>query len=129
MQHQIITKGNSEAVFFLTANVIEAPKLRVRYTSCSRLQIHHPQQASTKHFLLWRESNINKDRFNFLLLGAVVDSMKKEGIITPRVYIEARVKERFKISYLKCARFGTILWREKRLQESQRKYIGCQGVK
>lgn len=68
LQHRIITKRNSEAVFFLTATVIQVPKPRVGYTSCSRLQIHHSQQASTKHFSLWHESNINKDRFNVLLL-------------------------------------------------------------
>lgn len=45
-------KTKLEAVFCLSATVVQVAKLRAGYTSRSRLQIHHSQQASNKHFLL-----------------------------------------------------------------------------
>lgn len=81
-QHRIITKRNWEAVFFPRRGgeaFMQVPKLRVRYTSRSRLQIHHSQQASSKHVLLRRGSSINKAGFNFLLYRAVIDSMREDA--------------------------------------------------
>lgn len=84
LQHRIITKRNSGAVFFLPATVPQVPKLRVPNTSCSRLQIHHSPQVWTKPFLLWCESNINKGPFNLLLLGAIMDSMREDAALYRR---------------------------------------------
>lgn len=58
---------------------MQVPKLRVRHTSRSRLQIHHSQQASSKHVLLRRASSTNEAGVNVLLFRAVTDSMREDA--------------------------------------------------